>query len=76
MKLTKFKYHHDYGHDWYVRLLFTKRLALFQGSVLWSEYPVWPMVQIQLGMSGFISILVQAHKFGLSIGLLERTWQL
>ena len=76
MKLIRFYKDQDWGKDYYLQVLFTKRWALFQGSVLWSEYPGWPMIQIQLGMNGFISILVQAHKFGLSIGLLERTWQL
>jgi len=76
MKLIKFNHQEDYGHDWYVQLLLTKRWALFQGSVSWCEYPGWPFLQIQFGMNGLISILFQAYKFGFSIGLFERTWKL
>lgn len=76
MKLIKFNHKEDYGHDWYVRLLFTKRWALFQGCISWCEYSGWPILQIQFGMNGLISILFQAYKFGISIGLFERTWKL
>ena len=76
MKLIKFNHQEDYGHDWYVQLLLTKRWALFQGSVSWCEYPGWPFLQIQFGMNGLISILFQAYKFGFSIGLFELTWKL
>ncbi len=76
MKLIKFNHQEDYGHDWYVRLLFTKRWAFFQGSVSWCEYPGWPYLQIKFGMGSLICILFQAYKFGFSIGLFEHTWKL
>ena len=76
MKLIKFNHQEDYGHDWYVRLLFTKQWALFQGSVSWCEYPGWPYIQIKSGMGSLICIFFQVYKFGFSIGLFERTWKL
>ena len=76
MKLIKFHRDQDWGHDWYVRLLFTKQWALFQGCVSWCEYPGCPFLQIQIGMGGLISILFNVYKFGLTIGLFERTWKL
>lgn len=76
MKLIKFNYHYDYGHDWYVRLLFTKRWALFQGSVSWCEYPGWPFLQISSGSGSLLSIMFNAYKFGISVALIDRTWRL
>ena len=76
MKLIKFNREYDYGHDLYVRVLFTKEWALFQGSVSWCDYRSFPFMQIQFGMGGLISILFQVHKFGFSIGLFDRTWKL
>ena len=76
MKLIKFHKDEDWGQDYYLQLLFTKRWALFQGCVSWCEYPGWPYLQIKFGMGGLISILFQAYKFGFSIGLFERTWKL
>ena len=76
MKLIKFHKDNDYGYDLNVQVLFTKQWTLFQGCVSWCEYPGWPFLQIQFGMNGLISILFQAHKFGFSIGLFERTWKL
>lgn len=76
MKLIKLSHQTDWGHDWYVRLLFTKRWALFQGCVSWSEYAGWPFLQIKFGMNSLISIQFNVYKFGLTIGLFERTWKL
>jgi hypothetical protein len=71
MKLIKFNHQEDYGHNWYVRVLFTKQRSLFQGCVSWSEYPGSPYLQIKFGMGSLITILLQVHKFGLDIGLFE-----
>ena len=76
MRLIKFTHNCDYGHDWYVQVLFTKQWALLQVSIHWYECPVWPFLQIQFGMGNLISILFSVYKFGLNIGLLERTWRL
>ena len=76
MKLIKFHKDQDYGQDYYLQVLFTKRWALFQGCVSWCEYAGWPFLQIKFGMGGLISILFQAHKFGFCIGLFERTWSM
>ena len=76
MKLIKFHKDQDWGQDYYFQVLFTKRWALFQGSVSWCEYPGWPFLQIKFGMGGLISILFNVYKFGFSIGLFERTWKL
>jgi len=76
MKLIKFTHDCDYGQDWYVQVLFTKRWSLLQVSVSWCECPVWPFLQIQSGMGNLISILFSVYKFGFNIGLLERTWKL
>ena len=76
MKLIRFHKDQDWGQDYYLQVLFTKRWALFQGSVSWCEYPGWPYLQIKFGMGSLFCILFQAHKFGFSIGLFERTWKL
>ena len=76
MKLIRFHKDQDWGQDYYLQVLFTKRWALFQGSVSWCEYPGWPYFQIRFGMGSLICILFQAYKFGFSIGLFERTWKL
>ena len=76
MKLIKFSKDNDYGYDLNVQVLFTEQWALFQGSLSWSDYRSWPYLQIQCGMGSLISILFQAHKFGFSIDLFDRTWRM
>lgn len=76
MNLIKFDHQEDYGHDWYVRLVFTEKWALFQASVSWCDHPGWPFLQIKSGSGSLICIVFQTYKAGFTIGLLERTWKL
>ena len=74
MKLIQFSHREDFGHEWYVQVLFTKRWALFQGSVSWNDFPGWPYLQIRFGLGSAISMMFWAYKLGLDVGLFERTW--
>ena len=74
MKLITFKHRYDYGHDWYVQILHTKRYALFQASVSWNDYASWPYLQIKCGCGGVISLIFWIYKFGIDFGFLEHTW--
>ena len=74
MKLIKFSHNQEWGHDWYLQVLFTKQWALFQGCVSWCEYAGWPYLEIRSGMGRLISMMLTVHKFSLSISLFERTW--
>jgi len=74
MKLIQFGCREDFGPDWYVQVLFTKRWSLFQASVSWNDYPSWPYIQIKSGSGSVLSIIFWVYRFGLDIGILERTW--
>ena len=74
MNLIKFSKREDFGTEWYVQFLFTKRWALFQGSVSWNDYSGWPYIQIKSGTGSVLSILFLVYKLGFDIGLIERTW--
>ena len=74
MKLIKFYRDEGWGHDWYLQVLFTKQWALFQGCVMWCEYPGWPYLSIIFGGGRLISITFIVYKFGLDIALFGRTW--
>lgn len=80
--LVVVKHRYDYGHDWYIQLLNTgkhvprpfKDLSLIQASVSWNDYAAWPYIQIKSGNGSTLSIMLWAYKFGLDIGIIERTW--
>jgi len=74
MKLITLKHREDYGHDWYVQILHTKNWALFQASVSWNDYASWPYLQIKSGTGSTLSIMFWAHRFGIDVGIIERTW--
>jgi len=74
MKLISFKHQEDFGHDWYVQILHTKRWALLQASVSWNDYAAWPYIQIKSGNGSLLNIMFWAYKFGFDAGVIERTW--
>ena len=82
MNLITVKHRYDCGHDWYIQLINTgkhvpapfKNWSLFQGSVSWNDYTSWPYLQIKCGCGGMISVVFWVYKFGIDLGILERTW--
>jgi hypothetical protein len=74
MKLISFKHRVDYGDEYYVQILHTKRWALLQASVSWNEYAGFPFVQIKSGSGTLLSIMFWAYKLGFDIGFCEHTW--
>lgn len=75
MKLIKFSHREDFGHDFYVQVLFTQQWALFQGSVSWNDFKGWPYLQVKSGCGALLSGMFWAHRFGLDFGIIERTWR-
>ena len=76
MKLINFKRDQDWGQDFYLQILFTKRWAFFQGSVSWCKCPGWPFLQIQSGSGSLLSIIFDVYKLGIFLALFDRTWKL
>jgi len=74
VNLISLKHREDYGHEWYVQILHTKRWALLQASVSWNEYPSWAFVQVKSGMGTLLSVMVCVYKLGFDIGVCEHTW--
>ena len=74
MKLISFNHREDYGHDWYIQVLHTKRWALFQASVSWNDYASWPYIQIKSGNGSLLNLMFWAHRFGIDVGVCEYTW--
>lgn len=74
MKLISFKHREDYGHEWYVQIFHNKYWALLQASVSWNDYAAWPYIQIKSGNGSLLNFMFWAYRFGLDIGIIERTW--
>jgi len=74
VNLISLKHREDYGHEWYVQVLHTKRWALLQASVSWNEFAGFPFIQIKSGTGTLLSIMFWVYKFGFDIGVCERTW--
>jgi len=75
MKLIYLKHREDFGHDYYVQILNVKNWSLLQVSVSWNDSPSWPYLQVTSGSSGLLGVLFWAHKFGLDVDILSRTWR-
>jgi len=75
MKLINLKHREDFGHDYNVQILNVKNWSLLQVSVSWNDHPSLPYLQVTSGSSGLLGVLFWAHKFGLDIDILSRTWR-
>ena len=75
MKLFNFKHREDFGHEWYVQIINVKNWSLLQTSISWNECSSWPYIQIKSGTGSTLSILFWAHKLGLDVDILARTWK-
>jgi len=75
MKLINLKHREDFGHDYNVQILNVKNWSLLQVSVSWNDYPSLPYLQVTSGSNGLLGVLFWAHKFGLDIDILSRTWR-
>ena len=74
MKLISFKHREDYGTELYVQILHNKRWALLQASVSWNDYASWPYIQLKSGTGSLLNLMFWVYKFGVDIGICERTW--
>jgi len=75
MKLINLKHREDFGHDYNVQILNVKNWSLLQVSVSWNDHPSLPYLQVTSGSSGLLGVLFWAHKFGIDIDILSRTWR-
>ena len=75
MNLIDFKKSYDFGHEWSIRILTIKRWTLLQLALSWSDYAMWPFIQIKSGTGYGLSILFWAYKFGLDLDIISRTWE-
>ncbi len=72
--LIKFMHKKDYGNDYYVQVLNIKKYSLFQASVSWSDYGMFPYLQITMGSNGLFGFMLCLGKFGIDFDILSRTY--
>jgi hypothetical protein len=78
MKLIEFGTNEDYGKEYYLTLLKTKRYSLFQVEVDIGEYGDWfelPYLQINMGYGRLFSFLFTVGRFGFIFDIIGRNWR-
>ena len=78
MKLIEFGTNEDYGKEYYLTLLKTKRYSLFQVEVDIGEYGDWfelPYLQINMGYGRLFSFLFTIARFGFTFDIIGRNWR-
>ena len=73
-KLIQFSYHEDFGAAYYVQVLTIKNRTLFQASVSWNDYGMFPYVQMTMGSNGLFGFMFCLGKFGIDFDILTRTY--
>ncbi len=72
--LIKFMHKKDYGNDYYVQVLNIKKYSLFQASVSWSDYCMFPYLHMTMGSSGLFGFILCLGKFGIDFDIISRTY--
>ena len=78
MRLIQFGERNDYGKEWYMTLLTTKRYSLLQAAVDYGEYGnwiEWPYLQISMGYGRLFSFLFSIGRVGFTFDIAGRNWR-
>jgi len=78
MKLIQFGIRDDYGKEYYMTLLTTKRYSLLQAAIDVGDYGKWiefPYLQISMGYGKLFSCLFSLGKIGFTFDIAGRNWR-
>ena len=78
MKLFQVGVREDYGKEYYLTLLTTKRYSLLQAAVDYGEYGKWiewPYIQINMGYGRLFSFLFSIGRVGFTFDIAGRNWR-
>ena len=66
----------DFGTDYRLRFLTLRGRSLFQASVSWSDYGMFPYLQATMGSNGFFGFLFCLGKLGVCLDVLARAYDI
>lgn len=78
MKFIQFGVRNDYGKEYYMTFLTTKRYSLLQVEFDIGEYDnwlEWPYLQINMGYGRLFSFLLTLGKLGFTFDIAGRNWR-
>lgn len=75
MKWIKFTKIFDFGTLYWIQILSTNKLTLFQFELNLSDYSGWPYLKIEFGQGCLASFQFYVYKFGFDVEFLSRTWK-
>jgi hypothetical protein len=78
MKLINLGVRDDYGKEYYIALLITRRYSLLQAAFDIGEYDKWidfPYLQISMGYGRLFSLLFSIGKLGFTFDICGRNWR-
>ena len=66
MKLIDYLHYEDYGHEWYLNILTSRRFSLIEFAVNWNEYPspeIFPLLLLSIGSRGLVGFTFSWKSF-------------
>lgn len=78
MRIIQFGVRNDYGTEWYMTLLTTKRYSLLQVAIDYGEYGGWiecPYFQMSMGYGRLLSVLFSIGRVGFTFDIAGRNWR-
>ncbi len=68
MKLLDYYYEYDYGHEWYLNVLTSRRLNLLQFSAGFQDYPGRAILLISFGGESLFGFSIHFWRFDFDFG--------
>jgi len=74
MKLFDYETYEDYGKEWFLQILTSRRFALLDLTVQWDEYPateIFPMLIVNIGSKCLCGFTFRWRAFEMSCDIID-----
>ena len=66
MKLFDYETYEDYGKEWFLQILTSRRFALFDFTLQWDDYgsdEIFPAISLSIGSSHLLGFFIRYKRF-------------
>ena len=74
IKLIDWFHRQDFGDEYGLQIIKTKKYSLIQTSVSWSEFASGPYFHVSMGQGRILGLIFFAYKFGFDLDIMTHTW--
>lgn len=73
MKLFDYETYEDYGKEWFLQILTSRRFALFDFTLQWDDYgsdEIFPAISLSIGSSHLLGFFIRYKRFQFDLDII------